>query len=109
VDCCRAADVGFRLRRLFNPESLDVDVTDDLTPEQYEILAAAHERGFFEVPRGVTLGELADRLDSSSNSASQRMRRALDVVVERQLATGRPAPRPTPGDREWTVGSESGS
>lgn len=59
-----------------------------LTTAQYEILAAASKRGYFEVPRGVSLEELADDLDISHQAASERLRRATDALVEDALFVG---------------------
>jgi hypothetical protein len=59
-----------------------------LTTEQYEVLSEAAENGYFEVPRGVTLEELADQLDVSHQALSERLRRAIDALVEDTLFVG---------------------
>lgn len=83
-DRCRANGVQVHLNALSNP-TLPGDEEDGLTSEQYEIIATAYERGFWEIPRGTTIGELADLVGISSNAASQRMRRGLDKLVGRAL------------------------
>ena len=59
-----------------------------LTAAQYEMLSAAATRGYFQVPRGVSLEELADELDISHQAASERLRRAMDALVEDALFVG---------------------
>ena len=54
-----------------------------LPREQRETLRAAIERGYYETPRGITVGELADRLDTPQSTVSYRLRQA-----EARLAKG---------------------
>jgi len=68
------------LRHIYNP-TLPKEATT-LSEEQREALRVAYQRGFFEVPRGITLAELADELDISDSALSQRMRRGLSVAVK---------------------------
>jgi predicted DNA binding protein len=57
-----------------------------LTPKQQELLAVAHEEGYFEVPRGISQDELADRLDVSKSAVSQRLRRAIRELCAANLS-----------------------
>lgn len=58
------------------------DERDDLVTErQAECLAAAHRAGYFDVPRGCTLAELAADLGVDTSSASETLRRAIERVV----------------------------
>jgi predicted DNA binding protein len=57
----------------------------DLTAEQRETLVVASELGYFSVPREATVEDIADRLDISANSVSQRLRRAHDALVRNTL------------------------
>ncbi|RKD97327.1 putative DNA binding protein [Halopiger aswanensis] len=76
--------------------SLTVDhlrVSDDeddgvvaLTEKQQELLAVAHEEGYFDVPRGISQDELADRLGVSKSAISQRLRRAIGELCESTLS-----------------------
>ena len=59
-----------------------------LPNEQYEILALAVERGYFERPRETTLDELADRLGIPRSTASYRLRRAVGDVVTDYVEDG---------------------
>ncbi|MFC4552008.1 MULTISPECIES: bacterio-opsin activator domain-containing protein [Halorussus] len=56
-----------------------------LTPAQRETLVLASEMGYFSVPRESTVDDIADRLDISANSVSQRLRRAHDALVRHTL------------------------
>jgi predicted DNA binding protein len=57
-----------------------------LTDKQQELLTVAHEEGYFDVPRGITQNELADRLDVSKSAVSQRLRRAIGELCESTLS-----------------------
>jgi hypothetical protein len=59
-----------------------------LTTEQYEVLATAASMGYFEVPRSVTLQELAEEFDVSHQAISERLRRATNALVEDTLFVG---------------------
>lgn len=53
----------------------------DITDPQREALQLAHERGYFDVPRRVTLTELATELGISDTGASERIRRGLTTLL----------------------------
>ncbi|WP_175424245.1 helix-turn-helix domain-containing protein, partial [Haladaptatus sp. W1] len=53
-----------------------------VTDKQREALVLAFQRGYFETPRQVTLSELADELDISQQSLSDRIRHGIEAVVE---------------------------
>lgn len=57
----------------------------DLTDEQRETLTNAVRRGYFEVPRGVTLTDLAEELDITRQAASERVRRGANTVLRSAL------------------------
>ena len=56
-----------------------------LTEEQYEVLVTAVEEGYFDVPRSVTMAELADSLGVSQQSLSERLRRAHKRLINGAL------------------------
>jgi hypothetical protein len=75
---------GFELHRL--SETTEPRVEEyNLTPKQRETLLAALESGYYDVPRGTTMTELAETIGVSSNSVSQRLRRAHAALVENTL------------------------
>lgn len=57
-----------------------------LTETQYETIAAAYEHGYFEVPRQVTLEELAGKLDVSHQALSERLRRSHAALASAALS-----------------------
>ncbi|ELZ04221.1 helix-turn-helix domain-containing protein [Natrialba aegyptia] len=56
-----------------------------LTPEQHEALEAALEYGYFEIPRRISMEELADELGISHQALSERFRRAYETLVNEEL------------------------
>lgn len=56
-----------------------------LTRGQREVLVAAMERGYFEVPRRASLVDLGESLDISDSAASQRLRRGLSELISSTL------------------------
>ncbi|ELZ20371.1 helix-turn-helix domain-containing protein [Natrinema limicola] len=57
-----------------------------LTETQYETVCKAHELGYFDVPRGVTLKELAAELGISHQALSERLRRSHAALVSAELS-----------------------
>jgi predicted DNA binding protein len=57
-----------------------------LTDAQQETLRIGLERGYFDVPREITLVELADEFGISDTAASQRLRRGVSKIVETCMA-----------------------
>lgn len=57
----------------------------DLTEDQRRALEAAFRLGYFEVPRDVTLGDVADELDISHQALSERLRRAEGELLDSML------------------------
>ncbi|WP_436926012.1 helix-turn-helix domain-containing protein [Halosimplex amylolyticum] len=55
---------------------------DGLTGPQREALRAAHEMGYFEIPRTASLDDVATELGISASSCSERLRRAQTHLVE---------------------------
>lgn len=85
----RERDYTFELQRLHQgvePKKRRYD----LTPGQQEVLTIAQEMGYFEVPRETQIEELAAELDISTNSVSQRLRRATDNLVRNSLTVSPP-------------------
>jgi hypothetical protein len=76
---CRDLNIDLTLRAVYNPHP--PVTTGMLTTAQREALRVASERGYFKVPREVTLRELSDQLGVSEQAVSQRLRRGLDSLV----------------------------
>lgn len=58
-----------------------------ITPAQRNALVTAMERGYYQVPRGVTARELADDLGTSHQAVSELLRRGTENLVESLLTT----------------------
>ncbi|RQH02469.1 helix-turn-helix domain-containing protein [Natrarchaeobius oligotrophus] len=56
-------------------------VTAGLTDRQMEALVAAHEHGFYEIPRENTSEEVAETLDLSRRTFEEHLRRAEGKVI----------------------------
>ena len=54
---------------------------ETLTSPQRALLTAAIEGGYFEIPRGTTVADLATEFGISDQAASERLRRALSNVL----------------------------
>lgn len=82
-----AVDRGLSLDldSVHNPVDSTATAGYGLTDGQREVLVLALEQGYFDVPRNVTLVELADQLDISDSAVSQRLRRGLTTLLSRTL------------------------
>lgn len=61
------------------------EVDTRLTDEQREALEAALEYGYFEIPRRISMEELAGELGISHQALSERFRRAYETLVNDEL------------------------
>lgn len=57
----------------------------ELTDAQHETLTYAYKRGYFEIPRRVTLTDLASELEISHQALSERLRRGHNALIEGAL------------------------
>lgn len=79
---CAERGVPVEVERVYGPEARpNVGVVSALTETQRETLAVALDEGYFEVPRRITLVELADELGVSDTAVSQRLRRGLVALL----------------------------
>jgi predicted DNA binding protein len=83
---CDRADVSVSLR------SIDHGIEDSvpggpLTPAQRETLQLAVQKGYFSIPRGTTLSDLAEELGVSDQATSERIRRGVQALLVRRLDT----------------------
>ncbi|MDH5021099.1 helix-turn-helix domain-containing protein [Halobacterium rubrum] len=80
---CEREDVDFELQSIYGESG--GSEPEPLTDAQTEALSVALEAGYLDVPRSAPLSAVADELDVSEQSASERLRRAtknlaLDAV-----------------------------
>jgi predicted DNA binding protein len=82
---CSDRDITFRLDRLYWTTGDANAGACGLTADQQVALEAAHKAGYFDVPRGISQAELADKLGISPSAVSQRIRRGMDQVIGSEL------------------------
>ncbi|TYL39515.1 bacterio-opsin activator [Natronococcus pandeyae] len=87
-ESCQEREISFRVRQLQESNSND-DATYFLTEQQHEILLLAYYAGYYDIPRRVSQGDLADQLGISTSAVSQRLRRAVAELVSATLETNR--------------------
>jgi predicted DNA binding protein len=79
MEILRTADTTASMR--------DSDGTQgDLSPEQEAALRAAVEHGYYESPREVNVGELAEHLDVPRSTLTYRLRRAEEQLAKQYVA-----------------------
>jgi len=59
---------------------------DGLTAKQEMMLEVAHKQGYWAVPRGASLEDLAQEMGLSAQAVSERLRRATKVVMDQRFA-----------------------
>ncbi|QLG48588.1 helix-turn-helix domain-containing protein [Natrinema halophilum] len=84
-DYCRDREISVTVDHLRVSDD-EGDGVVALTDKQQELLTVAHEEGYFDVPRGISQDELADRLDVSKSAVSQRLRRAIGELCGATLS-----------------------
>ncbi|MFO7926437.1 MAG: helix-turn-helix domain-containing protein [Halobacteriota archaeon] len=67
----------------------------ELSSEQEAALVAAVEHGYYESPREVDVGGLADHLDVPRSTLTYRLRRAEEHLAKRHVAGDRPIDAPS--------------
>jgi predicted DNA binding protein len=88
IDACRKVDVDLQISRVVSdtePVSRDGDI---LSEKQFHALSLAFERGYFAIPRRITLENLADEVGVSHQALSERLRRGQQVVLSELLRHG---------------------
>lgn len=84
---CEEKDVAFELLRLY---SLDAPRMGqyNVSPKQREAMLTAYQMGYFEIPRGCKLRDVADELDITTRSVSERIRRGELNLLTNTLLIG---------------------
>ncbi|WP_458207507.1 helix-turn-helix domain-containing protein [Haladaptatus sp. NG-SE-30] len=84
-DHCDEA-LSIDLRQVFDRSNPTTYGEYEVTAEQRDTLVKALEEGYFEVPRRITMDELAEEFDITTQSVSQRMRRGHANVLRNTIA-----------------------
>ncbi|MCU4740379.1 helix-turn-helix domain-containing protein [Halobacteria archaeon AArc-m2/3/4] len=86
IDELEAQDIHVDVRRMVEAgRNADLEATAALTEAQEEAISEAYRRGYYDVPRQISLEELADELDISHQALSERLRRASKVLASEQV------------------------
>jgi predicted DNA binding protein len=83
--------LGVELRAINGARVDERGGTDALSPVQRETLEAALEAGYFDVPRSITIAELAAQLDRSEQAVSEALRRATANYLRATIQQGEPS------------------
>jgi predicted DNA binding protein len=73
---------SFQIEKIYNDELTESETPYGLTEAQLEAIRHCYCDGYFEVPRSTTCSAVADDLDISSQSLSERLRRGLATVID---------------------------
>lgn len=96
VDELEDRDVTVDLKRMVEAgRDADLETATALTDAQEEAISEAYRQGYYDVPRQISLEELAEELGISHQALSERLRRANKVLASEQL--DQPAERTTAG------------
>lgn len=82
---CSDTGLTFTVRNIYELQQSTGRGAFGLSENQYETLVTAAELGYFDVPRSVTMGELASALGVSQQAVSERLRRAHKALVDSAL------------------------
>lgn len=86
VDDFEEHDARIDVRRMVEAgKNEELEMTATLTDPQREAIAEAYRRGYYDVPREISLEELAGELEISHQALSERLRRANRVLASEQL------------------------
>lgn len=83
---CRELDIQTTLTNLSTLTPLETDSVTKLTDTQRDALVLAHDRGYFESPRKVTMEDLGEELGISQQAVASRLRRGINRILERTLS-----------------------
>jgi predicted DNA binding protein len=83
---CESADIALVMDRVYNQTSPDAGPWYGLTEPQREAITLAVRMGYYDIPRGCTTKELAEKLDISDQAVTERLRRAIVSLVTNTLA-----------------------
>lgn len=82
---CTENNLDFRLKTIYEVRESTTKAETQLTNSQQEALIAAHELGYFRVPRQASLAAVADHCGISSQALSERLRRGTATLVDTAL------------------------
>lgn len=79
---CDDRGISLTINSVYNLIEPAAAETRGLTESQLELIERLYDAGYFDVPRKVTLAEIADELDISDQAVNERLRRGLQKLIE---------------------------
>ncbi|WP_049891541.1 helix-turn-helix domain-containing protein [Natronococcus amylolyticus] len=89
-DYCEENGISFELNQLQEQEQPMASAQYDLTTKQRETLVTALEEGYYEVPQGISMSELADDMGVSQQALSKRFHAAHRNLITSTLTFTHP-------------------
>lgn len=84
-DYCEDEDLTLEVTRVYNPSRAGAGKWFGLTSRQRETMMLAVSMGYYDIPRGCTTQEVADRLGISDQAVTERLRRGIATMVSNTL------------------------
>ncbi|MGM0718086.1 MAG: helix-turn-helix domain-containing protein [Halobacteriota archaeon] len=81
-DICQEQGFCFQLQAVYQDTGEPALPLPEISAPQQEALTKAYQMGYFEIPRGASLAEVAERLELSQQAVSERLRRGAATLVE---------------------------
>ncbi|USZ70427.1 helix-turn-helix domain-containing protein [Natronosalvus halobius] len=91
-DFCREHEIGFDFTRMYDEHETGDGAGYGLTERQRETLVGAVDCGYFEIPRECSLAELGEHLGISETATSERVRRAVNMLIVQTVHSGTSEP-----------------
>jgi predicted DNA binding protein len=82
---CLNAHIELEVGRIYNPVRPGTGAWYGLTSAQRETLLLAVKKGYYSIPRQVSTQELAEALEISDQAVTERLRRAIETLVENTI------------------------
>jgi predicted DNA binding protein len=82
---CDEYGIGFEFERIYQLSDSLRRGQFGLSEGQYDAIVKAFQKGYYEIPRGVNLQELATQMDVSHQALSERVRRGHQTLIANAL------------------------
>jgi len=84
-DYCENAHIPLEVGRIYNPVRPGTGMWYGLSKAQRETLVRAVKGGYYSIPRQMSTKDLSDAFDISDQAVTERLRRAIQTLVENTL------------------------
>ena len=82
---CSEADITLEVGRIYNPTRPESGPFYGLTGPQRDTLVRAVQGGYYSIPRQMSTQDLAEEFDISDQAVTERLRRAIMMLVDNSL------------------------